>query len=162
MADRHLRRFLAAAVLGSLGWAVVEARHIEIRHPPRQDLAARSADPTTVEGVFSEIQSLRAAGQQEEAILALREQTSGVHAGYAWFLLGEIAYEEGAYASAVQHYRSAVELEPSLTDRKAAFGASGQIEARLQALRSSPWAEDAPRELRDLYYLQRRLAGGCE
>ena len=44
----------------------------------------------------------------------------------------------------------------------AAFDAGGVIEGRLDALLDGPWKNHRPPEIRDLYFLRRRLGGGCE
>lgn len=116
-----------------------------------------------MESSLARAQSLRAAGDSEGAVLFLRQRIAqGPYSGYAWFLLGELAYEAQAYPTAVTHYRKAVETDPSVGDREGAFASGAVIADRLDTLLAGPWAQDRPPEVRDLYYLKRRLAGGCE
>lgn len=162
MSPRNVRLLLAAAVAGCLAWAAVEARHVAWR-VPRGSACAGAADPAAVAESFRSVLAARQAGRDEEALLALRERAEkGPYPGYAWFLMGEAAYEARAYAAAVQSYRKAVQADPSVTDRGSALRASGTMRASLDVIQRSDWARSAPPELADLRYLQRRLLGGCE
>jgi len=162
MSEGRLRAVLILGIALTLGWAAVEARNL--RRSTGADLyAARPPDPVAVEASFRPILDARDQGRPEEALLLLRDRTErGPYSGYAWFLLGEMAYGEGQPGAAVRHYRRAVEVDPSVADRQGAFRARRVVSERLAALRNGPWAQSPPPEIRDLYYLQRRLAGGCE
>jgi cytochrome c-type biogenesis protein CcmH/NrfG len=154
---------LTAAIAASLVWAAVEARHLGRRESGPARPAASPFDPGAVEAAFAELLAARDAGRREEIMLDLRGRAEhGPYAGYAWFLLGEMAYQEGAYRAALRHYRKAVEVDPSVADRDGALASARMITARSEALLHGPWAKERPPEIRDLYYLQRRLAGGCE
>lgn len=164
MAGPRLTRFLLAlGTLACLAWAGVEARHLGGLPQGLDPCAARPSDPGAVEASYAAIRAALAEGRDDEALLALRDWARrGPYPGYAWFLLGEAAYHEGAPAAAVGHWRKAVEADATVADRAAAFGAGRAIARRLAELREGPWAENPPPEIRDLYFLQRRLAGGCE
>ncbi len=154
---------VALAVAVCLGWAGVEARHLAGGAPRPDACALRAADPGAVEKSFAAVLAARDAGNTEQALLELRERAArGPYPGYASYLLGELAYAEGAYPAAVGQFRTAVEREPGVGDRRAAFRAGAKILQRLEDLRRGPWAGRGPAEIPDLYYLQRRLAGGCE
>lgn len=157
------RSLLWGAALIFLGWALVEALHVDWRGLTSARPAATPVAPEQVEESFAEIRKAAADGRSEEALLALRRRTErGPHLGYAWYLLGELAAAQGAYPAAVRHYRRAVELDPTIVDRRAAFHAGATIATRLTGLLEGEWAEHRPPEIRDLYFLRRRLAGGCE
>lgn len=163
MASRRERLLLAGAVTVCLSWAAVEARHVSM--PPAQPdpCALRPPDPSSVEASYRPLAERVARHETGEVLLALRDRTTrGPFPGYAWFLLGEVAYEEGQLREAVRHYRKAVEIDPTVADRRGALGAARRLRERVETLRSGPWKEDPPEEVRDLYFLQRRLAGGCE
>lgn len=152
---------LTVAVLAFLAWAAVEARHVG--EGPGRPESPRAEDRVAIEAAFGPVLRAQNEGRRDEALLALRErETRGPYRGYAAFLLGELAFEEGAYGPAVARYRNAVELEPSVADRDSAFSSARRISQRLDALARGPWKEHPPAEMRDLRYLQRRLAGGCE
>ncbi len=151
----------AALALAFSGWAAVEARHLQGRETGR--ILRCGPSRTEVEARFAPVRKQIESGRMEEALLSLRPMAEkGGYRGYARFWLGEIAFRQGAYAQAVRAYRQAVEQAPDLGDPDGPFGARRVLEARLSFLRKGPWARKPPREIRDLYYLQRRLAGGCE
>lgn len=160
---RLTRFLLVLGVASCLAWAGVEARNLSGVSQGSDPCAARPSEAAAVETSYAAIRAALGDGRDDEALLALRDRASrGPYPGYAWFLLGEAAYREGAAAAAVGHWRKAVEADATVADRGAAFGAGRAISRRLAELREGPWAENPPREIRDLYYLQRRLAGGCE
>ncbi len=157
------RMLLAGAVLACLSWAAVEARHVKVEGGRPDPCALRPADPSAVGASYRELGERVERGEHDEALLALRDRTArGPFPGYAWFLLGEVAYEEGQFREAVRHYRKAVETDPTVADRRGAMDSARRIRERTSALRGGPWSADPPDEIRDLYFLQRRLAGGCE
>ncbi len=163
MARERGAALLWAAVALCLGWAAVEARHLDwhgLGAPPPVVIAV---DRRQVEESFAPIRTDLDADRTEQALLALRRRAEhGTHPGTAWFLLGEIAAAQGAHVAAVRHYRRAVEQDPAVADRHAPFRSGAVIEARLIALLEGAWATDRPPEVRDLYYLRRRLGGACE
>jgi hypothetical protein len=159
------RRRLAFVLVISVSvvWAALEARNLGQSQPTPAGTGTSSPEPATVEADFADVVVARREGRREEALLRLRDRaTRGPHAGHALFLLGEMAYAEGAYAAAVRHYRKAVETDAYVADRGSAFSSAREISTRLEAILAGPWADRRPAEVRDLYYLQRRLAGGCE
>ena len=158
------RLALGAVAAGLLVWAGVEARNLDWRALGRAPaLAAPAVDPRQVEESFAGIRADLEAGRAEQALLELRQRTEhGPYPGFAWFWLGELAADEGVYTAAVRHYRRAVETDPTVADRTAAFDAGAAIDTRLSAILEGPWANQRPPEVRDLYYLRRRLGGGCE
>jgi cytochrome c-type biogenesis protein CcmH/NrfG len=157
------RALLWGAALAFLGWAVVEARHVDWRGLTSPRPIDAAVIPQQVEESFAAIRAATTEGRTEEALLALRRRAErGPHRGYAWYLLGELAIGQGAYAAAVRHYRRAVELDPTVVDRNGAFHAGAAIDTRLTELLEGAWADNRPPEMRDLYFLRRRLGGGCE
>ena len=153
---------LMLGILSCLLWAGVEARGIVGLHP-RSNPCATVGSPTAVEESFAPILRARQEGRAEEALLELRSRVGrGPYPGYAWFLLGEAAYREGALGAAVRHYRAAVDTDPAVSDRDSAFGSARLLQDRLDSLRKTAWAKAGPAEMADLRYLQRRIAGGCE
>lgn len=122
--------------------------------------------PPEVEKSFEEATALMGAGRTVEALLLLekRAATAASDRGPALYLLGELAYGEGAPARAVDRYIEALKADPSLSDRNAPFGAAGRMAARSAELRKGRWAslDRSSQELARLNYLDRRLGGGCK
>jgi len=154
---------LAFLTVGCLSWAAYEARGVKFRSSGPGPCTAAYTPPPIVEAAFADALEAKKAGRREEALLMLQKRAEkGPYNGFALFLLGEMAYEEGAYAPALRHYRKAVELYPSVTDKVSAFDSSKVLDKRLKDLRAGPWANKDASELKDFFYIQRRLAGGCE
>ncbi|MDF1553953.1 MAG: hypothetical protein P1P84_12865 [Deferrisomatales bacterium] len=163
MARERGTALLVAAVVACLGWAAVEAGHVDWSRLGDPPSVVPPVERRRVEESFAAIRADLGADRTEAAVLALRRRTEhGPYAGTAWFLLGEVAAAQGAYVAAVRHYRRAVEQDPVVADRNGPFGSGDVIEARLTALLDGVWATERPPEVRDLYYLRRRLGGGCE
>lgn len=163
MVRRSEHRVLGALVAVCLGWAAVEARHVEWSRLGDTRPAVPTAERGRVEESYAAIRADLDAGRIEQALLALRLRAEqGPYPGTARFLLGEVAMSQGAHAEAVRHYRQAVEQAPAVSDRNGPFASGATIEARLAALLAGPWATERPPEIKDLYYLRRRLGGGCE
>ena len=163
MAREYGAMLLWTAVATCLGWAAVEARHLDWSSLGIPPVVVPAMDRRQVEESFAPIRADIDGDRTEQAVLALRLRIEkGPHPGTAWFLLGEVAAAEGAHAAAVRHYRRAVEQDPAVADRYAPFRSGVVIGARLTALLEGPWAVDRPPEVRDLYYLRRRLGGACE
>lgn len=146
-----------------LAWAAVEARRVPWRNLASPRVPSPAVPTRQVEESFADIRAALAADRTDEATLALRRRIEhGPHRGYAWYLLGEAAFRQGAYAAAVRHFRRAVESDPTVVDRRAPFQAGTVLDGHLTALLNGPWSTERPPEVRDLYFLRRRLGGGCE
>lgn len=163
MPSPNSKLILSALVALCLGWTIFEARNMKMENSGTNPCATAFIPPPIIEAAFSDILKARDEGRREEALLGLQKRAEkGPHNGFAHFLMGELTYEDGAYSPALQHYRKAVETSPSVTDRISAFNSAKVLAKRLEDLRTGPWAGKSSSELKDLFYLQRRLAGGCE
>jgi len=84
--------------------------------------------------------------------------------------LAQLQYEQGQIASAIHSYRLAVDSEPDYVDKKTPLFIGDKImnlitEARSKLSRENklrPGDKAISLALEDVYYLQRRIAGGCE
>jgi predicted Zn-dependent protease len=84
--------------------------------------------------------------------------------------LARVRYAQGRIADAVTNYRRAVEMEPGYTDKTTPLYIGDRInellpEARTKLNREKklkPGDASIRAGLEDVYYLQRRIAGGCE
>jgi tetratricopeptide (TPR) repeat protein len=128
-----------------------------------QAQCATSASPREVEASYAETLKLIDAGKTDEAVLHLTPRVEkGPHRGAALYLLGEIAYGEGAYGPALDYYKNALEADRALTDKSAPFNAATTMAKRVEALRSGPFAGKRTAETKVMNYLLRQLAGGCQ
>ncbi|GAB4261394.1 hypothetical protein [Deferrisoma sp.] len=144
-------------------WAALELPGLGRDARARPDPCAARVEPAAVEASYRDTVARLEAGDDAAAVLELRRRAeAGPHPAWAWFWLGEAAYRRGAWAEAVARYARAVDENPAAADRTGPFRSGAVMAERLQAIRSGPWAQDPPPEVRKLYALQRRLAGGCE
>ena len=124
---------------------------------------ATSTSAREVEASYAETLKLIGMGKTDEAVLRLAPRAEkGPHRGAALYLLGEIAYGEGAYGPALSYYKNAVETDQALTDKSSPFNAAATMAERVEALRSGPFAGKRTAETKVMNYLLRQLAGGCQ
>lgn len=155
MASRAARLLFIALCLALALWYGLNTS------PAQKGEAA--ADPASVELSYRELAAAVREGKGDTAFLeARRRAEKGPFPAAAYFILGQIAYREGAYQQAMAHYRKAVELGPYLADQNGPLGARGKILYDVEALRNGPWKGQKPQGIADLQYLLRRFSGGCE
>ncbi len=88
----------------------------------------------------------------------------------SYLYMAELYLEQGKLGDAIHSYRRAVEMEPDYVDEKTSVFIGNKIKdlvkegrekfGREKALR--PKDREIRKILKDVYYLQSRLAGGCE
>jgi tetratricopeptide (TPR) repeat protein len=88
----------------------------------------------------------------------------------SYVYLAQLYVEQGKLGDAIHHYRQAVEMEPDYVDDRTPLFIGDKIKglvtegrekfAREKALK--PKDKKIKMALQDVYYLQSRLAGGCE
>lgn len=123
-----------------------------------------------LERIYQPVNELRRAGQSAEALLKLDElKRQYPQEGLGELLTGELLMERQVPRQAIEHFYNAVRLDGDFVDRKSALNRHDQlsqlVEAQLpqalerQGKNSDPGVE---KQVKQLYYLQSRLAGGCE
>lgn len=132
---------------------------------------ARQAKVTFVEKIYQPVTELRQEGQLQSALLKL-DELSLRYPGEAHgaILKGEILLEMGALDAALNSYVAAVQRNGEYVDKRHPLSRHGEITRlverglrelapRLQAQPDNPALGE---QRKQLYYLQSRLAGGCE
>lgn len=132
---------------------------------------ARQAKVTFVEKIYQPVIKLRQEGQLQSALLKL-DELSVRYPGEAHgaILKGEILLEMGATDGAVSSFVAAVQRNGDYVDKHHPLSRNKEIAQlverglreiapRLQAQPDNPALGE---QRRQLYYLQSRLAGGCE
>ena len=152
---------MAASLAGVIWYApLVDRAAVPVCRADARPMAADT------ERSFQEALKLASEGRKVESLLLLERKASeaGPQKGAALFLLGESAYSEKAYQTALDRYVEAVKADPSLTDRDAPFSAGKTMLARGNELKSGALSENIKesREVAKLDYLLRRLTGGCK
>lgn len=128
-----------------------------------QSFCVEAVDPRTVEESFADELSLMKTGKGDDAVLALTPRTKkGPHRGAALFLLGEVAYGQKAYPSALDYYKQALEADRSLADKRAPFDARDRMLGRVEELRADEIAGRGTAGYKTANFLLRRLTGGCQ
>ncbi len=121
--------------------------------------------------IYQEVVSLKEQGLYEEALAKLQDVMKtypGKSLSYVY--LAQLSLERGKLADAINNYRLAVEKEPDYVDKRTPLFIGREIKAQVteglvlfgreKALK--PKDKEVRKVFRNLYYLQRRLAGGCE
>lgn len=132
---------------------------------------ARQAKVSFVEKIYQPVTKLRQEGQLQSALLKL-DELSVRYPGEAHgaILQGEILLEMGALDAAVSSFAAAVQRNGDYVDKHHPLSRTEtigqlverglrQIAPRLQAQPDNPALAESRRQL---FYLQSRLAGGCE
>jgi len=115
-----------------------------------------------VEQDFTEVSALLEAGERSRALMMLNERVrDNRDPGVALLLIGELNYSEGAYSGAVEFYRKALAVAPSLADKHGPFESDRVLTERVAELRERGWPGKGEGETRTLNLLARKLAGGC-
>jgi tetratricopeptide (TPR) repeat protein len=121
--------------------------------------------------IYQGVISYKNKGLYAEAMAELRD----VMARYperprSYVYLAQLYLEQGKLGDAIHHYRKAVEVEPDYVDDRTPLFIGDKIKAVVTEGREKFAREKAlkPKDkkikmaLQDVYYLQSRLAGGCE
>jgi len=121
--------------------------------------------------LYRPVTELREAGQESEALLKLDEIARRYpQEAHGEILRAEILNERGAVKEAIDHYVRAVRLNGDYVDQASPLNRFRQISTVVDAqlpvfsdrARKNPQNLALQNSLTGLYYLQSRLAGGCE
>lgn len=88
----------------------------------------------------------------------------------SYVYLAQLDLQRGTLGGAIQDYRQAVEMDPDLVDKRTPFYVGDKLEGLVKEgmekfkreKQLKPGDQQVDKVLKDVYYLQRRLAGGCE
>lgn len=178
MMDRfdRLLFFLLAATLAALAGIVLGGGGAGEARPAATDKSleremAREARTALLHRIYGPVEELRKEGQPQSALLKLDELARRYPGeAHGHILKGEILREMGALERAVESFTAGVRLSGDYVDKASPLNRRTEIrqlvEEGLAALkeraRSQPENVALATALRDVYYLQSRLAGGCE
>ena len=121
--------------------------------------------------LYRPVEELRDDGQASEALLKLDELARKYpQEAHGEILRGEILTERGAIKEAIEHYVLAVRLNGDYVDKASPLNRFQQISDLVDTQlprfiekgRKNPQNPAVQNSLSGLYYLQSRLAGGCE
>lgn len=174
--DQALWIALLAASLG-LVWLVATGAHPGGKSDPRaldralERRIAYQAKVSLIKELYGPVETLRTAGEDQAALLKLAEiEKSYPGEAHGHILTAEIQARLGALDEAVASYAAGVRLSGDYLDKESPLSRKDEI-SRLVAsglqsvgerLKANPDNRTAKATMQQLYYLQSRLAGGCE
>ena len=121
--------------------------------------------------IYAAVTSYQDKGLHDEAIVELnRIVKTHPENSLSYVYLAESYLAEGRLLDAIRNYRRAVEMNPDYVDRRTPAYIGDELKKlvtegvpKLERERKlKPEDEDVKQGLKDVYYLQRRLSGGCE
>ncbi len=164
---------VCTAVIGALllgGGSLASQRDLTVDKALEQEMAYQ-AKVSFLERLYAPVTELRADGQNEAALLKLDELSRRYpDEAHGELLRGEILLQLSAIPEATSHLARAVRMNGDYVDQHSPLSRRELIDRLLAEnltglkLRASknPAASGLQAALKDLYYLQGRLAGGCE
>jgi tetratricopeptide (TPR) repeat protein len=132
---------------------------------------ARQARAAFVRELYAPVVDLRTAGQPQQALLKL-EELARTYPGdpFALVLRAEILRELGRLDQAIGHFAQALRLNSEFLDEQGPFSRRTEIRqlveeglaTLLPRFQTHPDNRSLATTVKEVYYLQSRLAGGCE
>jgi predicted Zn-dependent protease len=174
----HKLNITALLILTGITATMLIQHHISVQHQqgtagnPKIELKKayeqRIASDTAL---YAEVVQLLAQKQFAGAGKKL-EEIKTAHPGnpHSFIYQAQLQYNQGQIAAAIHSYRLAVNNEPDYVDKNTPLFIGNEImdiitEARSKLQREKklkPGDKNIVLALEDIYYLQRRIAGGCE
>ena len=121
--------------------------------------------------IYQEVASYEKQGLYTEAMAKLKDIMKRYpEKSLSYVCLAQLYVDQGKLGDAIHSYRRAVEMEPDYVDERTPLFIGDNIKelvtegrekfGREKALK--PKDKEVRKALKDIYYLQSRLAGGCE
>ncbi len=162
----------AALIVGLLlgGGSQASQRDLAVDKALEQEIAYQ-AKVSFLERLYAPVSELRTAGQNEAALLKLDELSRRYpDEAHGELLRGEILLQLQAIPEATAHLARAVRMNGDYVDQHSPLSRRDLFEQLLgeqltvikSRAKKNPSATALQAALKDLYYLQGRLAGGCE
>ncbi len=121
--------------------------------------------------LYRNVLVLEKKGKLDEAMEELRKiLAQHPKDAYGLILEARLYYRQGHLADAIHTYRKAIEMDPDYVDRKTPLYIGDEIMKIIEGSRAKlhrerklkPGDTKIKVAIDDIYYLQRRIAGGCE
>ena len=162
---------LLAIILFISGFIGTDSAGPEMKRDPSMERAMQEqARAAFLLEAYSPVESLVAAGRYTEALLKLQELGKAYPGeAHTSIMRGAILISQGVLGEGLSRYATAVQANGDYVDAKSSLNRRQEItelvESALPKLKTSLQQVTTPsleRSLKDAYYLQSRLAGGCE
>ncbi len=159
------------------GWMLVQhemaRREAAASVPDTAQLLKRHYDQIMADNarIYAQVISLQEAGEYQEALDKLKELNKDRgESAWGYVLEARLENKIGHLARAIHAYRRAVEKDPDYVDKNTPLFVGSEImdiitvsRGKLNRERKLRPGDQAIRTaINDIYYLQRRIAGGCE
>lgn len=120
--------------------------------------------------IYAEVEDLQKKGLYAEAMTKLEAIVeSNPRYSKSYVYMAQLNISLGETKKALQSYRTAVEMEPGYVDKNAKVFIGRDIkklvtesQRKIEQEIEGSGDKEAKKALKNIYYLQRRLAGGCE
>jgi cytochrome c-type biogenesis protein CcmH/NrfG len=162
---------LALLLSGAMATGEGSPRHAPGLEKAMERQLAMQARVAFLEGIYAPVEVLRKADQSSQALLKL-EELSRLYPGEAHghLLKGEILSQQGVLDEAVASYVTALRLSGDYLDEQSPLSRRAEIRQLVDdglhivgaRARANPDNRSLAASLKNVYYLQSRLAGGCE
>ena len=157
-----------AALLFGAG-SQASQRDMSVDKALERDLAYQ-AKVSYLHRLYAPVTELRQSGRFETALMKLDELSRRYpDEAYGELLRGEILLNMQAIPQAIEHLAMAVRMSGDFVDRQSPLSRRSMIDKlleqqlpKLKTAAASQGGERMQATLKNLYYLQGRLAGGCE
>jgi tetratricopeptide (TPR) repeat protein len=174
-----LDKISIAAVAGLVlitGGLLVSQERIERRidNPGGANDGSRTSYASQIEmdkKIYASVTVYQEKGLHDEAIAELdRIAKSNPKNSLSYVYLAESYLAQGRLVDTIRNYRQAVEMEPDYVDPRTPLFKGDELKELVtegipkleREKKLKPKDEEVKQALKDVYYLQRRLAGGCE
>ena len=159
------------------GWMLVQhemtRREAAASLPDTAQLLKRHYDRIIADNarIYAEVIRLQEAGDYQDALDKLEELSrSSGNSAWGYILEARLENKIGHLARAIHAYRRAVEKDPDYVDKNTPLFAGSEIMDIITLSRGKlnrerklrPGDQTIKTAINDIYYLQRRIAGGCE
>lgn len=173
--DRLSMVAIGAFVLVTLGMLanqeILKRRHHNPGSEAKEAVRSYALQMEADKKIYKKVNTLKEQGLYADAIARLEDiMQSYPDKALSYVYLAQVLLKQGELGDAIRNYRRAVEMEPDYVDERTPLFIGNDLKAVVEEGREKfgrekalkPDDEDVKRALGDVYYLQRRLAGGCE
>jgi tetratricopeptide (TPR) repeat protein len=150
---------------------IIKRRHDNPGTEAKNEKGSYALQMETDKKIYQEVASYKEQGLYTEAMAKLEDiRKKYPEKPMSYVYLAQLYLEEGRLADGIHNYRRAVEMEPDYVDERTPLFIGDKIKelviegrekfGREKALK--PKDKKVMKTLKDIYYLQSRVAGGCE
>ena len=150
---------------------IVKSRHNNPGVVAKKEKSSNVLQMEIDKKIYQEFVSYKKQGLHAEAMAKLKDIVKRYPAkSMSYVYMAQLYLKQGKLGDSIHNYRRAVEMEPDYVDPRTPLFMGDEIKKlvkegieKLEREKSlKPNDKQVRQALKDVYYLQRRLAGGCE